>query len=63
MRDRQEIMRWAVRIRDARIAKNLSQEALARLAKVSWVSVSRWERAERMPSDRHLKRVKAVLGL
>ncbi len=39
----------------------LSQEALARLLNVSWITVNRWERGKPEPSYLVLKGIEAVL--
>jgi len=40
----------------------LSQEALARLLNVSWITVNRWERGKPEPSFLVLKGIEAVLN-
>ncbi len=40
----------------------LSQEALARLLNVSWITVNRWERGKPEPSFLALKGIEAVLN-
>ena len=42
------------KITDARIAKDLTQRELAELAKVSYVSISRWESGDRIPKATNL---------
>ena len=39
----------------------LSQEAMARLLKVSWITVNRWERGKPEPSFLVLKGIETVL--
>ena len=42
------------KITDARIAKELAQRDLGELAKVSYVSMQRWESGERIPKATNL---------
>lgn len=42
------------KITDARIAKDLTQRELGELAKVSYVSIYRWESGERIPKVTNL---------
>jgi DNA-binding transcriptional regulator YiaG len=48
-------------IRRYRQKLKLSQEALARLLRVSWITVNRWERGDPEPSYLSLKGIEAVL--
>ena len=48
-------------IRHYRSKFKLSQEALARLLQVSWITVNRWERGQPNPSYLTLKGIEAVL--
>ncbi len=47
----------------ARIEAGLSQEALARLAKVSVQQISRWERGVAFPHERNWRNLSQVLGI
>jgi DNA-binding XRE family transcriptional regulator len=49
-------------IRKTRKQLNLSQEKLARLLNVSWITVNRWERGKPEPSFLVLKGIEAVLN-
>jgi transcriptional regulator with XRE-family HTH domain len=51
------------RIRRARIARSLTQEALARLVDVTVGQVSKWERAVDEPSLDSLRILRRVLGV
>ena len=58
--------RVGARIKSARDAKGLSQNALARLIDDENVSagyISRWERGEHMPSWANLHKLAAALGV
>jgi len=48
-------------VRKQREKLELSQEGLARLLRVSWITVSRWERGVPRPSYLSLKGIEAVL--
>ncbi len=50
------------RIRAARGLAGMSQQDLADVAGVSWVSVSNWERGVVMPGSRHLLALGRALG-
>ena len=42
------------KIKDARVAKEITQRELGELAKVSYVSISRWESGDRIPRATNL---------
>lgn len=54
---------FARRLREARLEQGLSQEALARLVDVAWITVSRWERGKSEPSMETLRKVALILGV
>jgi len=51
-----------LRIRSARLRKGWTQEEMAHVLNVSWVTVSRWERGEKWPAQ-HMEILKNVLGI
>jgi transcriptional regulator with XRE-family HTH domain len=46
-----------------RLKRGFSQEDLARLADVSWITVSRWERGKSEPSLATLRKVAAIFSV
>ena len=54
-------MKSGAELRRAREKLGISQEALARLLKVSWITVNRWERGKPEPSYLVLKGIELVL--
>lgn len=52
-----------VKIREARKAKHMTQKELAKVANVSYVSISRYESGIRLPSVPTAQRIAAALGV
>lgn len=58
-----DTMKTAKRIKDARIAKDMTQMALADAMEVSFQAVSNWERGNSMPDISKLKQLCSVLEI
>ena len=56
-----EVMKIAKKIREARIAKNMTQMNLAEAMEVSYQAVSSWERGNSMPDISKLEKLCSVL--
>lgn len=56
-------MTTGARIREAREQRDLTQERLARMAEVSLVTVSRWERDKHKPFPKQMAAIAEVLGV
>ena len=54
-------MNYGKDIRMARQSLKISQEALARILRVSWITVNRWERGQPEPSFLVLRGIESVL--
>ncbi len=54
-------MKKGKEIRDIRKKLKISQENVARLLRVSWITVNRWERGQPEPSYLTLKGIEIVL--
>jgi len=50
-------------LRRERLSRNWSQEGLGELTGVSGAAVGNWERSTRIPRERYLARLNAVLGV
>ena len=51
------------KIKDARVAKEITQRELGELAKVSYVSISRWESGDRIPRATNLANLANTLDV
>lgn len=52
-----------MRIREARLARGMTQKELAKKVGVSEVAVSYWENGQAMPQTARLRRIAGVLGV
>lgn len=55
--------KFPARLREARKAKSLSQDAAAHAAGVTWITWQRWEAGSISPTDEHLHAAAKVLGV
>lgn len=51
------------RIRDARLKRGMTQEALALSLRVGSIAVSRWERGVQKPRPEHLRKLARILAV